>query len=96
MTFLHELAHAYFGDIDVTKDNVYSIDEQVPDRPQPDFYVGKAAQRVNIYRKELKMPTRASYAPYQYKQGDPACWKQFDGRVAFKNGNKGIIYQKLR
>ena len=90
MSFLHELGHAYFGDIDPAPDPDSFI-ERTFDKRQPypccGVDLGGAVSRVNKYRTEMGMPLRASYESYSYRKGEPESWRKFEGQVAFREGN---------
>ena len=98
MSFLHELGHAYFGDIDPTPDPDSFI-ERTFDKRQPypccGVDLGGAVSRVNKYRREMGMPLRASYESYSYRKGEPESWRKFEGQVAFEEGNS-IVYKTMR
>ena len=95
MSFLHELGHAYFGDNDPDPEP-YSFIERTFDKRQPypcyGTDLGEAVTRVNKYRAEMGMSTRASYESYNYRKGEPESWKKFEGQVAFREG-KNIVYK---
>ena len=98
MAFLHELGHAYFGDIDPAKDDDSFIERDFDKRqPYPRYGVdlGEAVTRINKYRTEMGMSVRASYESYNYRKKDPASWKRFEGQVAFREG-KSIVYKTMR
>ena len=98
MLFLHELGHAYFGDIDPAPDPDSFI-ERTFDKRQPypccGVNLGGAVSRVNKYRTEMGMPLRASYESYSYRKGEPESWRKFEGQVAFGEGNS-IVYKTMR
>lgn len=98
MSFLHELGHAYFGDNDPDPEP-YSFIERTFDKRQPypcyGTDLGEAVTRVNKYRAEMGMSTRASYESYNYRKGEPESWKKFEGQVAFREG-KNIVYKTMK
>ena len=100
MAFLHELGHAYFGDKDPDIDesrNSFSnvLGHRGMPYPNCELDLGGAVTRVNGYRRELNMATRASYERYDYKSGDPSRWKQYEGKVAFiKDGILDYLQQR--
>ena len=98
MSFLHELGHAYFGDNDPDPEP-YSFIERTFDKRQPypcyGTDLGEAVTRVNKYRAEMGMSTRASYESYNYRKGEPESWKKFEGQVAFREG-KSIVYKTMK
>ena len=44
--------------------------------------LGEAVTRVNKYRTEMGMATRASYESYNYRKGEPESWKELEDQVA--------------
>jgi len=100
MAFLHELGHAYFGDEDPDIDETRNSFSHIwghGEKPYPncELDLGGAVTRVNGYRRELNMATRASYERYDYKTSERSGWKQYDGKVAFiKNGILDYLQQR--
>ena len=101
MMFMHELGHAYFGDNDPTPDPsknsfVWNIGHGDIPYPNSELSLGGAVERVNRYRSELGMLTRASYEQYIYQEGDLKRWKDVSGKVPFQDKNGKITYMPLR
>ena len=81
MVFLHEFQHGYFGLSDnIPNGEVYSCtDENYYKRG----FTGDAVNRVNIYRRELGLPTREAYPQSPYNGKIPF---SFGGSTIWLNG----------
>ena len=77
MVFLHEFQHGYFGLSDkIPNGEVYSSkDENYYKRG----FTGDAVNRVNVYRRELGLPTREAYQQSPY-----------NGKIPFSSGGNTI------